>query len=199
MKNMKRILILFSLLLFLGVSTTSCKKVKRKFAKMSYTWGDKVDSLNGVYVYYNDNVSTVKGRNVVDGYNIGLKYQCVEFVKRYYFEHYNHRMPDSYGHAKDFFQSGIADGNYSKRRDLYQYTNPSKSKPQVGDLLVYGPVALNKFGHVSIVSKVDKNKIEIIQQNPGAYGDSRQKFSLTQTDGKWRIEHSQIVGWLRKK
>lgn len=46
--------------------------------------GAPLDSLNGVVVYYNDGMGAVHGRNTVDGYNVGLKYQCVEFVKRYY-------------------------------------------------------------------------------------------------------------------
>lgn len=46
-----------------------------------------------------------------DGYNVGLRYQCVEFVKRYYsLEHYAHRMPNSYGHAKDLFDPRVEDG-----------------------------------------------------------------------------------------
>ncbi len=64
--------------------------------------GEQLDELNGVAIYYNGGVNTVQGRNLSeDGYNLGLRYQCVEFVKRYYFERYDHRMPDSYGHAKD--------------------------------------------------------------------------------------------------
>ncbi len=46
--------------------------------------GQEIDQLNGVQVYYNGGVDTVTGRNTTpDGYNLGLKYQCVEFVKRY--------------------------------------------------------------------------------------------------------------------
>lgn len=66
--------------------------------------GMVVDEFNGVKVYYNGSISNVSGRNVAkDGYSLGLKYQCVEFIKRYYYERFNHKMPDSYGHAKDFF------------------------------------------------------------------------------------------------
>ena len=62
--------------------------------------GQKMDSLNGVFVYFNGGVSNVNGRNTSpDGYNIGLKWQCVEFVKRYYFEKLNHKMPDAFGNA----------------------------------------------------------------------------------------------------
>lgn len=164
------------------------------------TVGDKVDSLNGVYVFYNDSVSNVSGRNTTaDGYNLGLEYQCVEFVKRYYYEHLDHKMPDSYGHAKDFFARGVADGKMVKSRNLVQYTNPSSSKPEVNDLLVYDGTSFNKYGHVAIVSKVSDNKIKIIQQNPVPSGASRETFKLTQEEGKWKIEQDEVLGWLRKE
>lgn len=162
--------------------------------------GQPVDSLNGVIVYYNGPVGNVSGRNTApDGYNLGLKYQCVEFVKRYYYEHLNHKMPDSYGHAKDFFDPKLTDGQRSQRRDLIQYKNPGNARPKVNDLLVYDGTAYNPYGHVSIVSKVTENEIEIIQQNPGPYGLSREKFRIQQKDGKWMIDNGLVLGWLRKE
>lgn len=162
--------------------------------------GQKIDSLNGVFVYYNGGVGNVEGRQLSpDGYNIGLKYQCVEFVKRYYYEALNHKMPDSYGHAKDFFDSTIADGQLNKTRNLIQFTNGSKSKPKVNDLLVYAPTLLNKYGHVSIISKVTEKDIEIIQQNPGPFGDSRETYKLEFAHGTWHIINDGILGWLRQQ
>ncbi|MCG2431839.1 CHAP domain-containing protein [Aequorivita xiaoshiensis] len=178
----------------------SCDKIEQRLKSKNLKIGDKVDSLNGVYVYYNANVGNVKGRNTTaDGYNIGLKYQCVEFVKRYYYEHLNHKMPDSYGHAKDFYEKGLGDGKRSKRRNLIQYSNPSNSKPKVDDLLVFDGTTTNKYGHVAIISKVTDSKIEIIQQNPGRYGPSRENFKLKQSNGKWKIGNTKILGWLRKE
>lgn len=164
-----------------------------------YKWGEKIDSLDGVYVYYNGSVSTVKGRNVTDGYNVGLKYQCVEFVKRYYYEHLNHKMPNSYGHAKDFFNPGLKDGQKNRDRNLIQYTNPSKSKPKSGDLLIYSPTPGNKYGHVAIASRVYEDKIEIIQQNPGPGTKSREVYKLENKNGVWKIKNDRIWGWLRKE
>lgn len=161
--------------------------------------GDKLDSLNGVYVFYNGKVGNVTGRNTTaDGYNLGLKYQCVEFVKRYYYEHLNHKMTDSWGHAKDFYDKSLTDGKNNKRRGLTQYSNPGQSKPKVNDLLVYDGSLLNSFGHVAIVAKVTNNTIEVIQQNPGPLGSSRETFNLTNKNGKWEIKNSQVLGWLRK-
>jgi hypothetical protein len=170
-----------------------------KFTK-TYKIGSPVDEFNGVIVYYNGSVGNVSGRNLTeDNYNLGLKYQCVEFVKRYYYEHLNHKMPDSYGHAKDFFEPGLKDGQVNKRRNLLQYSNPSKSKPRVNDLIVMGGTTFNKYGHVAIISNVTDMEIEIIQQNPGPFANSRARYSLKQESGKWKIENGQVLGWLRKR
>lgn len=170
------------------------------FQSTPYKVGQVIDSFNGVKVYYNGEVSNTSGRNLAaDNYNIGLKYQCVEFVKRYYYEHLNHRMPDSYGHAKDFFDKSIEDGNRNPKRDLIQYTNPGKSKPQVNDLVVFSATLFNQYGHVAIISKVSDTEIEIVQQNPGKYGTSRKVIALAGHKGKWQIDNDRIVGWLRKE
>ncbi len=162
--------------------------------------GEKIDSLNGIYVFYNGGVGNSSGRNISeDGYNLGLQYQCVEFVKRYYYENYNHKMPDAFGNAKDFFNKNLKDGEKNLQRDLIQFTNPSKSKPEIGDLLIYSPSIFNKFGHVAIVSKVNQNSIEIIQQNPGPFSKSRESFNIENINNKWKIKNSRILGWLRKE
>ena len=108
-------------------------------------------------------------------------------------------MPDSYGHAKDFFEKTLADGKKSKRRNLTQYSNPSKTKPKVDDLLIFDGTTFNKYGHVAIISKVMETRIEIIQQNPGPTNKSRETFSLENKDGTWEIKSNRALGWLRKE
>ena len=161
--------------------------------------GDSIDSFNNVPVYYNGSFNNNFGRNITsDNYNLGLKYQCVEFVKRYYYKHLNHRMPDTYGHAKDFFDSELKDSQINKKRNLIQYTNPSIKKPQIDDIVIFSSTKFNKFGHVAIITKVGKRRIEIIQQNSGLFGRSRIKLPLEFSDGKWEIKNSRVMGRLRK-
>jgi len=165
-----------------------------------YTIGQALDSLHGVKVYYNGGVGHVLERNTTpDGYNIGLKYQCVEFVKRYYYEHYHHKMPDSYGNAKDFFDASIADGKLNKKRNLLQYTNPSRHKPCIGDLVIMDGHSGNPYGHVAIISNVSNSDIEIIQQNPGPFADSRVRLPLDSSASGFRIENERLMGWLRAR
>lgn len=195
---MKRFLIISFFVLLAGFAAYSL--AGRKYIFKPYTVGQAIDSLNGVKVYYNGSVSNVSGRNLAaDGYNLGLKYQCVEFVKRYYYQHLNHKMPDSYGHAKDFFDAAVKDGQKNKKRNLIQYTNPSLSKPKPNDLLVMDGNVFNPYGHVVIVAKVFENEIEIIQQNPGPAAPSRERIGIEQQNGKWRIKQSDVLGWLRKE
>ncbi len=164
-----------------------------------YKIGEIVDRYNGVAVYYNGPVSNVSGRNVTkDKYNLGLKYQCVEFVKRYYFERFHHKMPDSYGHARDFFQKGLADGKKNKQRDLFQFTNPSTSKPKVDDIIVFQGNIFNPYGHVAIISRVTDTEIEIVQQNPGPASPSRITIPLEHLSGKWKIKDDELLGWLSR-
>jgi surface antigen len=176
------------------------QKIKNINPNPKYSIGQKLDSLNGVYVYYNGNVSHTGKRNLTeDGYNIGLEYQCVEFVKRYYYQYYQHKLPDSYGNAKDFYDDTLHDGQMNLKRNLYQFANPSNTKPIVGDLLIFDGHVGNKYGHVAIVSNVDSNSIEIIQQNPGPFAKSRAIISLQKVNNKYKIDNNRILGWLRKQ
>lgn len=120
------------------------KGFKKIDLNTDYEVGQSIDSLNHVVVYYNGGVDNVVKRNTEDGYNLGLEYQCVEFVKRYYYEYYHHKMPDSYGHAKSFFDKKLSDGDVNKMRNLHQFTNPSNAMPKEGDLIVMSGTLISR-------------------------------------------------------
>ncbi len=180
-----------------AIENTKKKKSKRK-GKRDFSPGHVLDQLHGVPVFFNGGVTQTYGRNVaVDGYNLGLKWQCVEFVKRYYYENLNHKMPDPWGHAKDFYDPYIIDGGYNAQRNLRQFHNPSKTKPKVKDIIVFKAQDDNPFGHVAIVSKVGKDYIEIIQQNVGR--DSRDRIPLIDMGDEWYLPNIDVAGWLGKR
>jgi surface antigen len=177
---------------FVGIHSFYCKN--------DFTIGQKIDSLHGVYVYYNGNGENISERNTSsDGYNLGLQYQCVEFVKRYYYEHLNHKMPESYGHANFFFDTIIKDGEKNILRNLTQYTNPSRTKPKENDIIIFDGSRTNKYGHVAIISKVSDNEIEIIQENLIRCGKARTSIKLDYKNNKWTIINKRVLGRLRKE
>ena len=165
----------------------------------AHSLGEKLDEFNGVIVHYNGAINSTSGRATTsDGYNLGLRYQCVEFVKRYYYERFGHKMPNSMGHAKEFFSSAVADGKLNKERMLLQYRNGAGSSPATEDLIVFAPWVLNRFGHVAIVSEVGPDFIEVVQQNAGPFGSTRERFPLEQRDGRVRVGNDRVLGWLRR-
>ena len=175
-------------------------KKEKKIVSGDGNVGKVIDRFNGVNVYYNGRVRNVNGRNTTkDGYNLGLKYQCVEFVKRYYYERFNHKMPDSYGHAKDFFNTSLEDGAFNSKRGLYQFSNASKFKPKKEDILVYGPATFNQFGHIAIITKVTSNTVECISQNLGKGNGTRRTYNLLKNEsGGYLIDEPYIKGWLSR-
>lgn len=162
--------------------------------------GEVIDSFNDVKVYYNGGVSNAQERNLAaDGYNLGMKYQCVEFIKRYYYQHLQHKMPDTYGNAVDFYNKKLSDGSINAKRNLVQYSNPSSTKPKEDDVIIFNKSLFNQYGHVAIICKVEDNFIEIIQQNPGPFGSSREKIALKYENDHWLLENDRILGRLTKK
>ena len=196
----KKLKIVIALSLAIIVGYISFRLIKKINPNPKFEVGQALDSLNGVKVYYNGGVSHTGKRNISeDGYNIGLTYQCVEFVKRYYYQYYHHKMPDSYGNAKDFYDNSVKDGSINIKRDLIQFTNPSKSKPDIGDLVIFDGTIGNPYGHVAIISAINEKYIEIIQQNPGPFASSRVILGLDSTSTGFKVQESKLLGWLRMK
>ena len=197
-KAVKTSLVVLALLVAAGMAAWLINKSSFN-PNPGHSLGQPLDSLNGVVVYYNGMTGHSAGRNIApDGYNIGMKYQCVEFVKRYYYQRLGHKMPDPYGNAKDFFNTDLPDSAWNSRRGLMQFTNGSTTHPRAEDLLIFCGHKANPFGHVAIVAWADSNRVAIIQQNPGPYAPSRDTFRLSHASGKWTIAKPGTLGWLRK-
>lgn len=181
-------------LVAIGMSLAVYQVVTRVSLGTELSPGSQIDELNGVAIFYNGGVNESRGRNTsADGYNLGIRHQCVEFVKRYYFERFGHRMPDSYGHARSFFDQTLADGALNARRGLLQFSNGTGSLPRADDILVFGPSLLNPYGHVAIVAEVNPYAVIIAQQNAGPLLSSREALPLHRE----RIASERVLGWLR--
>lgn len=137
--------------------------------------GAKLDEFRGVAVFDNG-LLVVKshGRHYADdGYYYGQKWQCVEFVKRFFHQAHGHKMPDVWGHAKDFWDEGVRQGAMNKKRGLLQYRNGGPVPPVAGDLVVF---TNGGYGHVAIVTAVSSNSVEVIQQNIAGRPRDRHTF-----------------------
>jgi surface antigen len=53
------------------------------------------------------------------------------------------------------------------------------------------------YGHVAIVSRVESNVVEVVQQN--IYRRPRALLEVTATNGVCVVRPKNVLGWLRKK
>ena len=148
---------------------TDTKGIVTDLASLSIkNCGDSLGSFNGVTAYYNSGgINSCGNRHwSSDGaYSFGFKWQCVEFIRRYYYEALNHKIPNRWGNASDYFIENIPSGSMNTERDLVQYHN-GNMRPQVNDLLVFQYMA-GGLGHVSIVTNVTDSTVSTIAQNIG--------------------------------
>ncbi|MEA4925820.1 MAG: CHAP domain-containing protein [Syntrophomonadaceae bacterium] len=154
----------------------------------------EIDNYKGVSVYCNgkDIENNFGSHYSSDGYYYGEKWQCVEFVKRFYYDAKRHRMPDVFGNAKDFFDPAVAQGKINHRRGMLQYRNGGNVKPEVDDLLVFTG---SKYGHVAVITSTSTAEVEIIQQN---VEEPRQKVNLREENGHYYLGKTDPpAGWLR--
>jgi len=157
--------------------------------------GEQVDSYKGVPVFNNGffNSRTHGDHYHSCGYYCGIKWQCVEFINRFYKETRNHEMPDSRGDAKDYFDPELSNGSINEKLGMTQYCNGSVIKPLMDDIIVFMDPP---YGHVAIVTNVTKDSLEVVQQN--VFGRSRQMFDLETDQGRYFVIKPRTAeGWLR--
>ncbi|MES2309579.1 MAG: CHAP domain-containing protein [Verrucomicrobiota bacterium] len=158
---------------------------------------ESIDSYKGVAVYPNGkNYIQSHGRHYsFTGYYYGQKWQCVEFIKRFFYLAKNHSMPNVWGHATDFFDPQIPHGEINPDRGMIQYQNGGNVAPEPDDLIVFQN--LTHYGHVAIITEVTENTVSMIQQNVGK--TTRVTLPLSLKEGTYWIgdENLQATGWLR--
>ncbi|MEN3929644.1 CHAP domain-containing protein [Microvirga sp. W0021] len=160
----------------------------------TYENGIIIAQLDDVPVYDNGPIFNIAhGRHYAeDGYYLGQKWQCVEFIKRYLYQAKGHRMPDVWGHAISYYDKELPHGKLNDKRGMIQFQQGGNEKPQQGDLIVFS--GAGGYGHVAIIAAVSDNEVEIVQQNSPP---AREKLPLISKDGNWEIGKRSTLGWLR--
>jgi glutathionylspermidine amidase/synthetase len=123
-----------------------------------------------------------------EGLFYGVKYECVEFIRRYYIHVYGITFKEI-DNAIDLFRIPHGTDIHTKHRIPFQaIRNASNLVPNKDDVIIWkqeGPY--QKTGHVAIVVEVlSPHLVRIVEQNG------------TTKDG-WRtirIHHPSIIGWI---
>nr|RIY07900.1 CHAP domain-containing protein [Deinococcus sp. RM] len=185
---------------------------KKRAIRNNKDWGAEIGSLDGVKAYYNDGVQSAEERASgyrnysKDGknYEYGIKWQCVEFVRRYYYDKLGVKFAPRSGNAEDYFDKKTPDGSINTRRKLKQFKIGSTEKPKYQDLIIFGPNPFSSVGHVAIVANASDDNFTIAQQNVGVKFTDTIGLEYNLVGGKkiYKVSQSHrslnVMGWLRK-
>jgi surface antigen len=170
MKRQRKILFLFSLVLQLATPNTTFP--------CGGNYGDEIGDFQGTTAYSNGEIKNCTGTG-------SGKYQCVEYVKRFY------KMANiRWGNAKDIISN-------APRLGLTAFYQGGVEPPKPGDILCFGG---GRYGHVAIIRTVEEEHVTLIEQNwhnvPGYYRQLRLRYS----NGYYIDSGSNkiyVQGWLR--
>ncbi len=126
--------------------------------------GTPLAEVDGVYAYSNGGYTNTgyscAGISPVGAY----LYQCVEFAQRY--------MNKIYGIQALWPVGAAAEMCTSQPPGVQTHWARSGYAPKKGDLVVWGAVAGNPWGHVGVVRKAVPGGIEIVEQNASINGSN---------------------------
>jgi len=123
-----------------------------------------------------------------EGLRYGVKYECVEYARRYYMHVYGATFKDV-DNAIDLFKLRfMTDVETNKRIPVRAIRNTPHDMPDPGNLIIWkaeGPYEVT--GHVAVVVRViGPSTIEIAEQNGPTPNGHRNVH----------IHHPRIIGWL---
>jgi len=137
----------------------------------------------GVIAYVNR--SQNRSENYINGQFTGLKWECVEYVRRWLITVKNVTF-EKVETAEDLWKLRTATSMNGK---TYDFVNVTNGIPPVGSLLIYKKTNKNPYGHVAVVVKVNTNReVEVAEQN----------YSLEKWKGYSRrinTREANLIGW----
>ena len=156
--------------------------------------------LGDVPAYSNCNAGcVVLSPNKMDGTYTGIKWQCVEYARRWLLVNKGVVYGDVDIAADIWGLNFVTRIKDKAKLKMLTYTNGNEKMPEVGDLLVYAQAYL-KTGHVAVISKVDSQShtVQVIEQNfnntkwPKDYARS---IPYVRHDNKIWLLDAYLLGW----
>jgi surface antigen len=157
--------------------------------EQSLPWNTQIGELNGIPAY--SNRSTGYFSNDYSEY--GMKWQCVEYVNRYYALVLGHQNLKGKGHAKTYYSTAADKG-------LVAYPNGGSTRPAINDMLVSTG---GRHGHVAIIREVGDDYVDVIHQNwANDSSDNSKRLKMTVSNDSYTVsdfsDKYPVRGWLRK-
>jgi len=156
--------------------------------------------MGKVPAYSNCNAGCVVfSPNKKDGTYTGIKWQCVEYARRWLLVNKGVVYGDVDIAADIWGLNYVTRVKDKVKLKMVTYPNGSETGPRIGDLIIYARAYL-KTGHVAVISAIDSKSqtIHVLEQNfkntkwPGNYARS---IPYIKQGNKYWLLDSYLLGW----
>jgi len=158
--------------------------------------------LGNVPAYSNCNADcVVMAPNKDLGTYTGIKWQCVEYARRWLLVNKGVVYGDVDVAADIWGLDAVTQVKDKTQFKMLTFTNGSTSQPKVGDLLIYARAYL-KTGHVAVIAKIDakSHTLKVAEQNfnntKWSDGYARSIPFLVRNKQTWVLD-PYLLGWKR--
>lgn len=165
-------------------------------------YGEVLGATEGTKAFSNcQSRCVVFDPNQENGTYSGIKWQCVEFTRRWLIRNRGLTFGDV-DVAADMWQlNALTRLSDQSPIPLKTYVNGSNMRPKRGDLLIYAKQYLGT-GHAAVVLEVDqaRGRVRVAEQNfnnkkwPGDYARS---IDLIKKNGYYWLLDAYLLGWMR--
>ena len=160
------------------------------------------DDPTGVKGFSNCNSSCVVFEpNKAAGVYTGIKWQCVEYARRWLYKNKGMVYGDV-DYAIDIWDKidHYSTPGTDETVATVNLVNGSSTPPKVGDLLIYAKVMFGGTGHVAVITDIDfeKQLIFVGEQNFANKkwpGDYTRKISFVTVGGQHWLHDPYLIGW----
>ena len=166
-------------------------------------YGTNLGANKGTIGYSNGNSDYISEEYNQDGdIYYGMKWQCVEYSRRWLIQQYRYTFESVDGAADIWSLKNFVDVDTSHAVNITKVENGSKCKPEVGNVLIYKRGGSDiPYGHVAIIVDVSDYGIKVAEENwdndywPGNY--SREMNFTIKNDKYYLIdEEYPMYGWI---
>ncbi len=167
-------------------------------------WGETLGGSTTTPAYSNCSAACfVPLPNREQGIFTGIRWQCVEYARRWWLLNRGVFFGDV-DVAADLWLKipAVTRASDGSTQPLENHDNGDSAPPQVGDLLVYGREYL-RTGHLAVVVAVDAGagRIDVAEQNflnrPWPAADHARSLDLLERKGRWWVLDPYLLGWKR--
>jgi glutathionylspermidine amidase/synthetase len=161
-------------------------------------FGSIVGSVNGVDSYSSYKAVKPYQKNYINNIFTGLKWQCVEFARRYLIITKNITFKEINNAYELFDIKHFTSLKDNSMIHIQKCKNGSHIKPYKGSLLIWKQMTDNINGHVAIITQINLDSIMICEQNYKniKWENNYSRILKFKYNNGYYIEDKNIIGWI---